>query len=123
MYGNEGITNQRFTWTWDFMADDLIAACQVKIRHHEARISFWNNELADAETKADPDVRKQRSVAMGYNNSNTQRYREGRVEECEQALQNAETQLADFRHWLKMFECEPSARFQLTESDADYFGL
>lgn len=120
-------TQNRENWTFVYTAGDLIAACAERLVYHHGRHSHWENEIIEAEKAL-----QAKGLEFRY-----REYTGGAAVEivgdpelakhcatCQSSMNKHQMAIERMERWKRLFEHSAIAeRFELTQDDAEAFGL
>lgn len=143
---------QRHEWIFVYQGAALMAACDVKIAHHQGRLEHWTGKFKEAKAKTGEalvvvggsefedaaeqlvaGVLNEGGSGFGKAAASFSNYRSPEVEidnrlqrELGDAISKVKEHakaVRDYKVFRRAFELHPNQSFDLNADDLDYFGL
>jgi hypothetical protein len=111
---------------FDYTGQAVAGACEKKRDHHQARLDFWQAELAAAK-----DAFRTAAVEIGeYPVTGGTRLqavidpaKQQRMDECHRKVEEHRGKIEEYDRWHRGFTANSDSHFALDPDDIAYFGL
>jgi hypothetical protein len=111
---------------FDYTGQALAAACAKKRDHHQARLDFWQGELATAKEafrSAAVQIEEYQITGGTRLQGVIDPAKQQRMDECHRKVTDHQAKVEEYDRWHRGFTANSDSHFALDPDDIAYFGL